>query len=249
MNEAFYNSLASELQGKLRRLSAFVTHAPTVGAFHEEVLRSVLRTMLPDRFSLRTGFGYDQIHGPSAQGDILVIDESRAGAYYYREGDFAVVSRSAVVCVIEVKTVLTKSTFLRGISNLASFRRKTVPFHDPATFLFAFESRPFTQAVLGSWYAAATLPDDLRNYPWAVFALDRGILHLHKGASGRYGHHFIFGEDAPGPKLKALSFFLQQFRKALLMYDGDTTNPFKDALFDDLWIVREALHFGVGVVK
>ncbi len=73
MDESFYLSLANELSAKLGRVSSFVRHGPSIGAYHEEVLKSIIRHMLPDRFSLRSGFVFHPERGPSQQGDILII--------------------------------------------------------------------------------------------------------------------------------------------------------------------------------
>lgn len=83
MNESFYLSLANELSAKLRRINAFVNHGPSIGAYHEEALKAVLRSFLPERFSLRTGFSYNATKGASQQCDILVIDENHASAYHF----------------------------------------------------------------------------------------------------------------------------------------------------------------------
>ena len=52
MDKSFYLSLANELSAKFGRVSSFVNHGPSIGAYHEEVLKSIIRHMLPDRFSL-----------------------------------------------------------------------------------------------------------------------------------------------------------------------------------------------------
>jgi len=113
MSEAFYLSIANELSAKLRRVAAFVDHGPSIGSYHEEALKTVLRSILPERFGLRTGFAFSAKLGASQQGDILVIDENHPGAYHFREGEFAVVLPDAIVAVIEVKTKLTKRTSAR----------------------------------------------------------------------------------------------------------------------------------------
>jgi hypothetical protein len=106
MDEDFYLSLANEMTAKLRRVSSFVAHGPSIGAYHEEVLRTILATMLPARFQLRTGFAFTRQKGASQQGDILSVDENDPAAYHFREGNFSVVAPEAIVCAIEVKTQL-----------------------------------------------------------------------------------------------------------------------------------------------
>jgi len=228
-------------------MSSFVSHGPSIGAYHEEVLKSVLRHMLPDRFSLRTGFVFHPERGPSQQGEILIIDEYHPNAYFFREGDFAVVAEEALACVIEVKTRLNKTSFADAIKGLYSFQQATAKSNHLVTLLFAYESSSFKYTVLDSWYQSICLPDEVLSYPIAVYALNRGLLLLRKPSDTEWGHCVSLGEEARGPKLKTLSVFLQTIRKAILSKAGVKSNPFKLAQFEDLAVSQQLLRFGSGV--
>lgn len=247
MDESFYLSLANELSAKLGRVSSFVRHGPSIGAYHEEVLKSIIRHMLPDRFSLRTGFVFHPERGPSQQGDILIIDEYHPNAYFFREGDFAVVAEEALACVIEVKTRLNKTSFAEALKGLYSFQQSTAKPNHPVTLLFAYESSSFSPAVLDSWYQSISLPDEVLSYPFAVYALNRGLLFLRKPSDTEWGHCVSCGEEGRGPKLKTLSVFLQTIRKAILYKGRVESNPFNLALGEDLVVSPQLLRFGSGV--
>jgi len=247
MDEHFYSGLANELEAKLRRVSSFVSHNPSIGAYHEEALRAVLRHMLSDRFSLKTGFVWYSKDEASRQGDIIVVDESKAGAYYFREGDFAILDSSAVACVIEVKTVLTKATFLEGIVNLASFHRPRGGILP--SFLFAYEASPFTPVQLDEWYKEVTLADSLLFYHWAIFALNQGIISTWKDSAGQWAHRLLMGDSTHPTKLRSLSFFLQTFRKALLLHAGEEKNPFEHMLWQGMSLSQQAFRFGHGATE
>lgn len=245
MNEQFYLGLANEMAAKLRRVSSFVSHGPSIGAYHEEVLRSILGMMLPSRFQLRTGFAFNAASGASQQGDILVVDETHPDAYYFKEGNFAVVSPDALVCAIEVKTKLTKRDFSESITALHSFP-KVAKKRVPVTFLFAYESPPFTPDRLAKWYEAIDcVPDDLRNYPWGIFALNQGLIIIRHHSETVWGHVPIEGEHK-GPKLRSLSLFLQIIRKTLLLHSGVAANPFENALVDGLTYGGFRYRYGPG---
>lgn len=234
MNEHFYLGLANEMVAKLRRVASFVSHRPSIGAYHEEVLRTILGSMLPSRFQLRTGFAFSPEHGASQQGDILIIDENHPNAYYFREGNFVVAAPEAIVCVIEVKTKLNKTAFVDAISNLHSFGTVATSAA-PRTFLFSFESQPFKQQTLGCWYdSIVDVPDELKNYPWAIYALNQGMIMLRRPIENAWGHVVIEGESGRSPKVQSLSLFLQTIRKTLLLHSQVDCNPFKNALFDGL---------------
>lgn len=244
MTEDFYLSLANEMAAKLRRVSCFIKHGPSIGTYHEEVLRSILTTMLPTRFQLRTGFSYTKAGGASQQGDILIVDENHPGAYHFREGNFAIVSPEALVCVIEVKTRLNTKTFSESLTNLHSFSSASTS-RQPKTFLFAYESTPFTPKNLTSWYESVRhIPDEIRNYPFAIYALNQGIIILRKSANADWGHVPIEGESVRGAKLKSLSLFLQTIRKVLLLHSQVTTNPFENAQMDGLRYSQYLCRYG-----
>jgi hypothetical protein len=243
MSEAFYLSIANELSAKLRRVAAFVNHGPSIGSYHEEALKTVLRSVLPDRFGIKTGFAFSAQLGASQQGDILVIDENHPGAYHFREGEFAVALPEAIVAVIEVKTKLTKRTFGEAMTSLHSFRRVSTTAH-PISYLFAYESQAFTAQTLSSWYSAVTVPDEIANYPWAIYALNQGILILRREVDGTYGHLPIEGDVTRGPKLKSLSMFLQSIRKAALLYSGMVNNPYEYAALESLHASNVGYRFG-----
>lgn len=248
MNEQFYRGLAEEMGAKLRRVGAFVNHAPSIGSYHEEALRTLLRSMLPDRFTLRHGFAYDTKLGASLQGDILIVDEHHPGAYLFREGDFAVVAPEALVCVVEVKTTLTKSSFRDAMVCLHSFRKVSPDRANPTTFLFSYESAAFTAKRLSEWYTAVPVPDQLQNYPFAIYSLDRGAILLMLSPEKEWYHMPVEGEGGAGVKLRALSVFLQTIRKSVLLYSGVRTNPFANALFDGLKYGKFGYKFGPAVV-
>ena len=56
MDESCFLGLANELSAKVRRLSSFVKHGPSIGPYHEEVLKSILEEqvalMLMDNVSV-----------------------------------------------------------------------------------------------------------------------------------------------------------------------------------------------------
>lgn len=245
MDERFYLGLANELLAKFRRISSFVSHGPSIGTYHEEALRTVLRLMLPDRFSLRTGFVFHPDNGASQQGDILIVDEMEAGAYFFREGNFAVVNQAALACVIEVKTSLNKASFKEAVEGLASYQRVTTKLL--ATALFAFESASFTPARLDEWYKSVELPEEIKYYPWSICALNRGLISLMNMSKPEWGHYVTLGEASRGPKIKNLSLFLQTIRKAVLLHAKSTENPFQLSMLDGLSWSAQFFRFGSGM--
>ena len=247
-NAAFYDGVASELLGQLGRLGTFIQHAPSVGIYHEELVKGCIASFLSNRFSLRTGFAYLSDQKVSNQGDLLIIDESDPCPYLFRQADFAVVHPRALACVIEVKTKLRKRDFLSAVKNLHSFKRVSTNSNFPVTMVFAFEGLKMTLSTLDKWYKDVTIDDELSNYPQIIFCLNQGTLVLRPSSGSRpHGHYFVRGENEEQAKSKGLSLFLQTVRKAIEKKAGMDTNPFEDAVLDGLNWSQQGLRFRVGV--
>lgn len=246
MDEDYYRGVAAELQGKLRRLSTFVAHASSIGAYHEEILKSVIAPLVPLRFSLRTGFCYDKEHGASRQADIILVDENDPGAYFFREGDFAVVHPHAVVAVVQVKARLRKDDFAEAMAVLASFGTMTAEWLP--TFVFAFEAPPLTERRMHTWYRSLALPDELSSYPLAVLALNRGMARL-RAVPGGFGHALTQESRSSGPIAQRLSVFLETLRMAMMRHGGGVSDPMEYTMTDELLDTSQTLVVGRGIVE
>ena len=119
INQKYFESFASELAGKFRRINHLTTNARVaIGNYHEEILKVAIKNFLSDRYSVKTGYIYYDEQNISDQIDILVVDENYSFSYLFKEGDFAIVKPEAVVCAIEVKSVLNKQNLEQAILNI-----------------------------------------------------------------------------------------------------------------------------------
>jgi hypothetical protein len=98
----FAGSLASELTSLSERIRKLIAHTSSVGTYRENILQSLLKKHIPERYHVATGF----IYGCQRQIDILIYDRIEY-APLFREGDLVVVPPEAVRAVIEVKTNIT----------------------------------------------------------------------------------------------------------------------------------------------
>lgn len=243
----FYDGLARELMGQLDRLVNFTKHAPSIGKYHEELVKGCIASFLSTRFSIRNGFAYSDDNKVSNEGDLLIIDESDPSPYFFQQGNLVVVHPRALACVIEVKTKLNKRDFLNAVSNLHSFKRIRTDDNFPVTLVFAFEGTKMTLKTLDKWYRAVNITDEIFNYPHVVFCLNQGTLILRPGTDSRpHGHYFVLGEDGDQKRLKGLSIFLQTVRKAVERKAGLKTNPFQHAVLGELKWSQQGLRFGIG---
>lgn len=149
----YFESFAEEIASKFRRLDELVKHSTSTGDYHEEILRTILRNFLTERFSVKKGFmyaGHDQV---SKQMDLMVIDENSPFAYVFKEGDFAVVIPDAVVAVMEIKTCLQKEHYINALENIFSAKSLMTESLFPANLLgiiFGYEG--VQDDTLGGWF-------------------------------------------------------------------------------------------------
>lgn len=132
----FSATIAVELESLSERVRCIVNHGPSVGTYRENLLQSILRKHLPERYHIATGF----IFGTNKQIDILIYDRVDY-APVFREGDLVVVPPESVRAVIEVKTELT-SCNLKSALELIDLVT-IVDDNKPPFFkgIFAFESQ------------------------------------------------------------------------------------------------------------
>ena len=196
----YYEGLAQEFISKVGRLNSFTKHPPSVGTYHEEIIRSMLNDILPARFSVKTGFVFVETGAVSRQIDILIIDESQPSSYFFKVGQFAVVHPRAVACAIEVKTKLDKRSFLEAVQNIYQFQLTCEAVVPPApivtTIVFAFDSVNLTGQTMDRWYKSIDVPDKVQYYPMFVLALNKGaITLLAKRKPAHWGHYLVIPEE------------------------------------------------------
>ena len=252
MIEAFYTGIANELLAKLRRLSSFTGHAPSIGAAHEEFVKEAIRPLLSRRFSLRSGFVFVRQGLVSPQADILIVDENDPSPFLYQLGDLVVVHPRAVAMVVEVKTSLGKAEFEESLRRLRAFRELAAAGVPPAVFMtaiFAFEGAHLTAETLDDWYKSSAIPHDPLSYPQTIYVLTEGALDLACVGGTILGNRFLCGEEDDEVKARSLSVFLATVRKAVELKAGLESNPYEHADLRNLRWSGQHLRLGAGLVE
>jgi len=132
----FLESWSNELHSKLDRVSFLIgdAHRPSEGSYREQMLRQLLRRVLPDRFRVSTGFIYGWDAPPSRQLDIIIWDATRSGALL-EEDEFVIVTEDAVEAIIEVKTTLDRAELRDALDLLHPIRFMSWRFADRPTHI------------------------------------------------------------------------------------------------------------------
>ena len=249
----YYESVAAELLAKVGRLNHFTTHRPSIGAFHEAVLRTAIRQILSERFAIRTGFTFSEDMSLSRQFDILIIDESEPSSYFFKEGDFVVVHPDCVACAIEVKTMFSKEAFIGAAENIYSLKRASevaeCKYITPG-IVFAYDGPEFTPERLHDWYRDVKVPDEMKYYPDTILCLTKGRIDCVRDDmfSARPGARCTLGEPEGQPKAKSLSVFLAFIRKFMEVKAGKDGNPFVHADIEGLQWTAEYFRYGKGML-
>lgn len=113
----FLQSISNELMQQIGRLNNFTSHAPSIGTYHETIIRDFLSQYLPSSVSVNTGFIYHPNYGTSPQLDIIIWNSANY-APIFKSAELVVVRPDSVIAVIEVKTKLNKSNIRSAFSNL-----------------------------------------------------------------------------------------------------------------------------------
>lgn len=172
-----YQNYAKELISKIGRLSELTSHAPSVGTFHENIVRNYLENFISRRFSVKTGFVYNSENNVSSpQIDILIIDENVPSAYLFQDKDLVVAVPESVVCAIEIKTNFNKSSF-DDISKKSNQYRKANPVGQNLLSL-CFKSKVAKLDTISSWFEKTDIVDDWLNYPNEITVLDSFTLKV-----------------------------------------------------------------------
>lgn len=83
------------------------------GRYKEIILREILRSFLPERYGIGTGFAICKGDNITSQIDIIIYDKFKAdnNAEILKKGDFVVVESKSVVGIIEVKSSFDYNVF------------------------------------------------------------------------------------------------------------------------------------------
>jgi len=249
INPNYYRNIAEEMIAKVSRIKYFTPNPWAIGSHHEAILKQAIRSFLPDRYSIKTGFVFVQEGKVSKQMDILIIDETRVNSYFLKEDELVVVHPDAVVCGIEVKTRLNKSTFKEAVENISSLKKLYTKDHskkkNTGGLIFSFKGPNFNPELCDGWWSSIPEKDSIL-YPKTIFVLTQGRFDLRTDKQESWGHYFIMDEQ---DELKSES--LAVFFALIRFYCSDieiNQEPFKYVQFTRHYS-KEYYRFGIGAVK
>lgn len=139
----YLRSFSNDILANSQRINTLIGHGGTVGSYREDLLRNMLRKLMPTRYSVDTGF----IEDSPRQLDVIIWDTLNY-APLFREGNVVVVPRSAVRGVIEVKTTLTSKTISEAFDILHDVFQLNPDIVPVFKGVFAFDTKYKTNLSL-----------------------------------------------------------------------------------------------------
>jgi len=246
-----YQNYAKEIISKIGRISEMVRHAPSIGSYHESIVKNYLSVFLPKRYSVKTGFVYNSIEKiTSSQIDILIIDENIPSAYLFQDGDFVIVLPESVVCAIEVKTNFDRAAFFDITKKAHQYRLAN---RDGSNILaLCFKCKVKKLETLSEWYKLIELDNNIMNYPESITILDDSHIQCMKN---EFGIGRVICQESVKDKDEALlTMFLFSIMKACELKANikteKTIHTIFDGDFDQLFLIeRLCFKYGVGAIN
>ncbi len=192
LREAFVD-MQVELEVKIRRALASISHAGTKGAVNEDHWIDVFRDYLPHRYEIATGFIIDSLGGRSDQIDLVIFDRHFTPTLLDQQ-NHRYIPAEAVYGIFESKPHLDKSYLEYAGQKAASVRklhRTSVPIAHAGG---SYPAKPLFPILAGivapksSWAdgLGATFEKNLPTDPLEVLdcgvALEHGAFDVYDGA-------------------------------------------------------------------
>lgn len=135
MRAEFYRLRAEEIHNKLLQIKEFsIKHNLTLGMFAEDLLRDLLKMLLPKKVDITQGFIVNK-GLCSHQCDIIVYDCFNF-APVFKTGDVSILPSQSVIAVVEVKTVIDRKQFKKTLDDFTLLNKMGVKYK----YLFVYNS-------------------------------------------------------------------------------------------------------------
>lgn len=182
-----FKKAALKLRSDFSELSA-IPHNALKGQEAEKLIKTFLRSHLPKRFDVGSGFIIDHQDAISRQTDVLVYDAFNCPVYRVSE-EAAIFPSNNVAAVIEVKSRLNKDELedaynkISAIKKLSKTPHTDLPFLIPGQtlsqtlgFLFAFNSAISLDTLANHYHELLASKNELGNHIDVIVVLDKGVI-------------------------------------------------------------------------
>lgn len=120
--QELYTLMETQLSARSKTLATLVSHGTSIGTVNEIALGSLLRSYVPKRFEIGSGFVLSDDDTLSKQVDILIYN-AQDFPPLFREDDLVVICPEALHAVIEIKTAEQRKFLEEALANIASSKK------------------------------------------------------------------------------------------------------------------------------
>lgn len=125
----YYEGITRQLRAEVDVINALFSHQGEKGSGNEEALRRIVRSFVPERFGVGTGFVIDKNGALSRQCDIIIYDKQQYPSLFSLTS-LHMFPVDIVLATVEVKTTLDKTKATAAITNIASVKELELLMED-----------------------------------------------------------------------------------------------------------------------
>jgi hypothetical protein len=118
----YYSGILKKLNTEVNILNELIPHALTKGLNNEESIKSVIKSLLPTKYSVGSGMVIDSFGNRSRQCDIIIFDSSTYSNLFNQTSNSLFPVETVLGC-IEIKTFLDDSILDDVIENTRSLKK------------------------------------------------------------------------------------------------------------------------------
>jgi hypothetical protein len=176
-----YRGITNKMDSHIKNISKSFNHGSEQGSSNEKILIRFLSDYLPKKYAVDSGFVIFPDGHSSKQTDIIIYDAINCPPIYTEEG-FLVAAFESICAIVEIKTTLTKQTFIDANEKAFSVtgdldnyiknykKRYEIPF---ITICFAFQNKNTLDSICD---IAQELKDDKKLYLDFICVLNEGVI-------------------------------------------------------------------------
>ena len=114
-------SMAQKMATEYANVSEKISHMGTRGSAREDVLKDVIRQLIPERFRVGSGIVVDAYETQSKQQDLFIFDAINSPVFLKTES-FNIIPVESVFATVEIKSTLRKDTLCQSLENIKSIK-------------------------------------------------------------------------------------------------------------------------------
>ena len=248
----YIESISNEIMSKYGRLTQLIKHGPSIGRFHEEIIKNSIKTFLSDRIKIRNGFIYNSAKkNISKEVDLIFVDENYPTPYLYQDGNVVIVKEEAVILCVEIKTNFDQKSFADSVEKTLDF--KQVKPNGQFNIFFYGKERNYRKKTINNWFKGIkNFPDSISSYPFGIYCLNHGKFQVMPEKFMKPWGMYLVDVNPQynniSIEVATIGMFIQDIIKSCDLKSKLQTNPYADIDIGTLFLKYDCFRFGKDTV-